>query len=193
VNAVEADWEIEIGGGAPVIDASWPGFVDLRCSPERVCDLPEVLLVPALARALVRLNASESPLFTTKCDVWPVTEIDPFEFDATPETAVHAIGVYVDLLSRDPELWLDPDEAIGWCKRLCAVLQAAPLRCCRADLVIRRAIRTPDVNEIGITAYFVACGSTVETAGAQLESLLAVFADSVAIALSRSAAQSKLQ
>ncbi|MGO9433053.1 MAG: hypothetical protein ACLP00_02025 [Terracidiphilus sp.] len=190
---MEADWEIEIGGDAPVIDAYWPGFVDLRRAPEKVCDLPEVLLVPALARALVRLNASESPLFTVKCDVWPVTEIDPFEFDATPESAVHGIGVYIDLLSRDPELWLDCDVWIAWCKRLCAVLQATPLRCCRADIVIRRAIRMPDVNEIGITAYFAACGSTVETARAQLESLLAVFADSMAIPLSRGAAQSKLQ
>jgi hypothetical protein len=27
---LEADWEFEVGGDAPVIDALWPGFVDLR-------------------------------------------------------------------------------------------------------------------------------------------------------------------
>ena len=27
---MEADWEVEVGGGAPVIEAFWPGFVDLR-------------------------------------------------------------------------------------------------------------------------------------------------------------------
>jgi hypothetical protein len=30
---MEADWEFEVGGDAPVIDALWPGFVDLRLSP----------------------------------------------------------------------------------------------------------------------------------------------------------------
>ena len=30
---MEADWEFEVGGDAPVIDACWPGFVDLRRIP----------------------------------------------------------------------------------------------------------------------------------------------------------------
>ena len=30
---MEADWEFEIGGGAPVIDAPGPGFVDLQHEP----------------------------------------------------------------------------------------------------------------------------------------------------------------
>jgi len=37
---MEADWEFEVGPdtaglAAPVIDACWPGFVDLRHNPER--------------------------------------------------------------------------------------------------------------------------------------------------------------
>ena len=27
---MEADWEFEVGGEAPVIEASWEGFIDLR-------------------------------------------------------------------------------------------------------------------------------------------------------------------
>ena len=38
---MEADWEMEIGGSAPVIDAFWAGFEDLRRSPERAGALPE--------------------------------------------------------------------------------------------------------------------------------------------------------
>ena len=30
---MEADWELEIGGDAPVIEAHWTGFVDLRADP----------------------------------------------------------------------------------------------------------------------------------------------------------------
>ena len=42
---MEADWEVEVGGGAPVIEADWPGFVDLRGEPERVNEMEEVAKV----------------------------------------------------------------------------------------------------------------------------------------------------
>ena len=37
---MEADWEVEIGGGAPVIDACWDGYVDLRFNPRMDSSLP---------------------------------------------------------------------------------------------------------------------------------------------------------
>src|SRR4051812_38986462 len=56
VKQMEADWEFEIGGDAPVIEANWKGFVDLCAHPERVSELTECGELPALAEALVRLN-----------------------------------------------------------------------------------------------------------------------------------------
>ena len=192
-NAVEADWEIELGGHAPIIDVRWSGFVDLRRSPEKVCDLAEVLQLPALAPALVRLNSPESLLYTAKCDVWQVAEIDPLEFDAPQETPAQAMVIYVDLVPCAPQLWSHHDRAIAWCRALCTCLRNAPLRCSRVDLVIRRARRTPELEDkIGITAYLAACGPTVEAARAQLESLLAIFADSIATE-TRDSPRSKLQ
>ncbi len=47
---MEADWEIEVGAGSPVIQGHWPGFVDLRVHPERASQLPEATELPALAR-----------------------------------------------------------------------------------------------------------------------------------------------
>jgi len=38
---MEADWEVEVGGGSPVIEALWPGFVDLRLYPERIGEIQE--------------------------------------------------------------------------------------------------------------------------------------------------------
>jgi hypothetical protein len=190
---VEADWEIEIGGGAPVIEAHWSGFVDLRRHPEKAPELPEVLLLPALAHALVQLNSPQSPLDTVKSDVWSVTEIDPLEFDAPPASAMHGLAAYIDCLHRNPQLWSDPNNAIAWCKKFCTALQAVPLRCCRADLVIRRAITGPNTDSIGITAYVSACGSSDNLARIQLEAALAVFADSVASAGVPNTAHSKLQ
>jgi hypothetical protein len=53
---MEADWEFEVGPdaaglAAPVIDALWPGFVDLRRAPELAWHLPEAAQLPALAEA----------------------------------------------------------------------------------------------------------------------------------------------
>ncbi len=38
---MEVDWEVEVGGGAPVIEALWMGFVDLRRNPERLGEIAE--------------------------------------------------------------------------------------------------------------------------------------------------------
>src|ERR1700741_1109000 len=159
---MEADWEIEIGQEAPIqqapiqqgliqqgliqeapiIDACWPGLVDLRTNPERVRELPEVHQLPALADALVRLNATDSPVWTAKCDVWPVAEpcaeFDRFELDSPVEAAVHGLACYIDLLPVSE--WVLPEKAIASCENLCARLRSVPLRCCRVDLVIRRAL-----------------------------------------------------
>jgi hypothetical protein len=191
---MEADWEIELGGDAPIIDVCWSGFVDLRRSPEKVCDLAEVLQLPALAPALLRLNSSESLLYTAKCDVWQVAEIDPLEFDAPQETPAQGMAVYVEQVPCAPRLWSDHDWAIVWCRALCTCLRNAPLRCSRVDLVIRHAIRAPDLeHEIGVTAYLAACGPTIEAASAQLESLLAIFADSIETMVLRGPPRSTLQ
>jgi len=46
---MEAAWEVELGGEAPVIEAIWPGFVDLRLHPEQAWQLPEAAQLHALA------------------------------------------------------------------------------------------------------------------------------------------------
>src|SRR5208283_894703 len=105
---MEADWEIELGGESLVIEAQGPGFVDLRPHPERASQLPEAAALPALAQALEVLNAATSPVWTSKCDVWPVVDMagfDPDELDAPPGLAAHAMGGYLDLLPRNERKW----------------------------------------------------------------------------------------
>ena len=175
---MEADWEIEIGGDAPVIDACWPGFVDLRSAPEKAFQLMEVIEFPALASALAAFNSHDS-LFTVKCDVWPVNTIDPLELDAPTESAVHALACYIDLLRRDAQLWTDPRVAIGWCKRVCAALQAFSLGCSRVDLVTRSAIGAEGQDTVGVTSYVAACGQTKEAAKAGLGLALKMLAECI--------------
>jgi hypothetical protein len=179
---MEADWELEVGGDAPVIEAQWPGFVDLRRHPERAGQLPESMTLPALAEALEKLNAIASPVWTSKCDVWTVVdfaEFDPDELDAPPGCATHALACYIDLLPQSGGQWDLPDKAVDACKQVCTLLRAVPVRCCRLDLVIRRTFITPDMMDLGITAYLTACGSSQLEAAAALQSALAAFADAV--------------
>ena len=191
---MQADWEIELGGDAPVIDACWPGFVDLRQFPGRINELQEILRVPGLSESLLRLNGARfSPVWTSKCDVWPVTDFDSLELDALAESALHAIACYIDLLPRSDQQWPLPKMAISACEALCARLRPIQLPRCRVDLIIRSAFIAPDLQDLGITAYLTACGPDESTATAQLSAALAVFADSVAPSPDTVTAASKLQ
>lgn len=184
---MEAEWEIEVGGDAPVIEALWPGLVDLRRFPERALQLPEAIELPAMAEALRRLNAVASPLGTSKCDVWAVTdraEFNPDELDAPPGSDTHAIACYIDLLgrsddSRNNPQWSSPNITEDFCKRVCRLLSAVPLRCCRADLVIRRAFIAPEQMGFGITAYLTACGPSTEQATQTLQAALKAITDAL--------------
>ena len=178
---MEADWEMEIGGSAPVIDAFWTGFEDLRRSPERASALPETQELSGLAEALVRLNADTSSVWTSKCDVWELDELDPDELDAPIGSAVNGIACYIDLLPRRDGDWADPVQAEEWCKSICSSIRAIPLGSCRLDLIIRCAAIAPDDrNGLGVTAYLSACGPNRGAATVVLQSALAVFAGSVA-------------
>jgi hypothetical protein len=179
---MEADWEFEIGGAAPVIEACWTGFVDLRQAPEQARHLPEAAALPNLSDALVRMNAAASPVWTSKCDVWPVVDsadFNPDELDAPPESATHAMGCYIDLLPGSNHQWATPDMTAAACKRICGILHAVSLRCCRVDLIIRRAFITPDSNDLGITAYLTACGASHVDAARALQDTLGAFADAL--------------
>ena len=105
---MEADWEFEVGGDAPIIEAHWPGFVDLREHPHQARELTEARQLPGLADALARLNAPSSPVWTSKTDVFDPGSLDTDELDATREEAKHAIACYIDLLMRSDQQWSCP-------------------------------------------------------------------------------------
>ena len=183
---MEADWEFEVGpdaagSTAPVIEAAWAGFVDLERNPESARNLPEAAQLPGLAEALIRLNDAASPVWTSKCDVWPSIEagdFDPDELDAPPNSSAHATGCYIDLLPRAGRQWREPETAAARCREVCGFLHKVPLRCCRADLVIRRAIITANPSDqepeiLGVTAYLTACGTSQAAA---IQSFLAALA-----------------
>jgi hypothetical protein len=189
---MESDWEIEIGPEAPVIEALWPGFIDLRRAPERIKEIEEALRFPALAEALISLNrresspdsgigsdaASNSRVWTAKCDLWALGPSldpwDPDEMDAAPTESVAALACYIDLLGRDPSVFARLGEAERWARATVFRLRQTVCRCCRADLIIRRAFMG-DQEILGITVYTTACGAdTVAAEGALSKALIAL-------------------
>ena len=176
---MEADWEFEIGGDAPVIEAHWSGFVDLRAEPGRISELSECRELPPLAETLLSLNASGSPVWTSKTDVFIPEHIDADEMGASADEARNAIACYIDLLPRSDQDWTLPATAERQCRALCADLRLIDLSRCRVDLVVRRAaLAGPD--DAGITAYLTACGATPSDARARLGECLGLFAEVIA-------------
>lgn len=172
---MEADWEVEIGPGAPVIDLDWPGKLDLCAHPERAFTLPETRHLASLAPALQDLNRPATGLATSKCDVWNLESFDPDEMDA-PSDATCGQACYIDLAPRSPASWPTHEAAAAWSRELCLRLRATSLRSCRIDLVVRGAATPPEAHETlpthAVTVYLSACGSTPERATAGLAAAL---------------------
>ncbi|MFZ0745017.1 MAG: hypothetical protein WAM85_11465 [Terracidiphilus sp.] len=190
---MEADWEVEVGGESPVIEAQWPGFVDIEHTPQSAWLLPEAAKLPALAGTLAKLNAAVSPVWTSKSDVWPVTEFDPDELDAPADAARCATACYIDILPRSDQMWPTLALTAQWCKSICTCIRPVPLRCCRADFVVRQAVLVPERTDLGITAYLTACGQTPANAAEVLTAALAVLSDSILLRSPAESAASKLQ
>lgn len=177
---MEADWEIEIGGEAPIIDAAWTGLVDLRAEPKRVHEIAETAQLPGLAEVLLQLNSLRSPVWTAKCDVWAPSEFDPDEMEADDAEARLALACYLDLLPRKDDEWSLPEAVVGSCKAWKAKLQYIALANCRVDFVIRRAWITSSHPRLGVTVYLSACGEDLDSAMCVLRAALAAVVDVVA-------------
>ena len=182
---MESDWEVEFGPDAPVIEALWPGFIDLRRTPERIEEIEEARRFPMLRQALLRVNGTdssvgiakaESNLWTAKCDVWVPEECDPDEMDATLAESACGLACYIDLLPREALVFAGLDEAEQPARSTVSRLRRAACRCCRADLVIRRAF-AGNLEGMGITAYIAACGANEDAVRNAFSAAIATVAE----------------
>jgi hypothetical protein len=159
---MEADWSVEIGGDAPVIETDWPGWIDLAVDISRIAQLDEVQNFPPLGEAIMELNRANGSFQTTKCDLWFSDEtVDPFEFDSEPGEHRTTANCYLDLLPQLLSQWACLAPAESWARYVVDTLRAAPCRSARAEIVLRQV---PKQSSIGATLYVNACGSTPELA-----------------------------
>lgn len=164
---MEADWAAEVGADLPVIDADWMGLVDLRSDPAQVAGIEEAARYPALRDALLTLNAAESPVRSTKCDVWTLDagEIDPLEFGCGLNAELVGVASYIDLVACDAAVFASFEQHEAWAVAAVQGMRQAQIGPGRLDLVIRAAhVRCGE--GFGITLYVAGCGADAE--GAQV-------------------------
>ncbi len=113
-----SEWSVECSADDPVLVVPWSDpsdrtgnrrFIDLRENPYDLDHLPEAEQFPPLMHALRALNAARSPVFTAKCDAWPLDaeELDALRvnLDLGADEAPAGFGSYIDILWRERSLF----------------------------------------------------------------------------------------
>ncbi|MEO8736628.1 MAG: hypothetical protein ABI380_08820 [Edaphobacter sp.] len=120
-----AEWSVESAADDPVLVIPWSDpsdltgnrrFIDLRENPYDLDHLPEVELHPPLMHALRALNAPRSPVFTAKCDAWPLApkedaeELDQLRLNLDldhqePSDTANGFVSYIDILWRERSIF----------------------------------------------------------------------------------------
>jgi hypothetical protein len=182
-----ADWSAECGPDDPVLVVPWSDpenaasrFIDLRENPYDLDHLPEAAAHPPLLHALRSLNAQRSPVFTAKCDAWPVAINDNddnsyaqneltylhLSLHNTAEETPFAFASYIDLLSRDRTTFASRHRHEQLLDRI--ALRAASLDHPYAmlELVLRPALIDITVPQEGfaISLYIKALGHDLQSA-----------------------------
>ncbi|HVT97933.1 MAG TPA: hypothetical protein VHE33_10525 [Acidobacteriaceae bacterium] len=163
---MEADWSVEIGQDAPVIDVDWPGFVDLQRDPGLIARIAESAGEPALRNALIAFNAAASPVFTSKCDMWELEahELDPDEFGCGLQDACAAGSAsWIDVVARDQQVFSSLQAHEDWVRKATDRLRREQIPCGRVDLVVRAAV-AGGRGGFGITLYVAGCGVDTQSA-----------------------------
>jgi hypothetical protein len=178
---MHADWSVEAAADDPAIVAPWAApdgslrFVDLSRDPRAIDEIPEARHLPALAHALLLLNAAGAPTWTVKCDAWtiPADEIDvrAEPLDLSPAAAA-GFASYIDVLLRDPRVFAGFGAHEAWARSLAAAAAAVPATAAVLDLVVRPA-SARNCPGFGITAYVYAFGPRAQDARAAWSQALA--------------------
>lgn len=110
-----AEWSAECSAEDPVLVVPWKdpngtaAFVDLRANPYDFEHVPEAEQHPPLMQALRALNATRSPVFTAKCDAWPLHagELQHLQLNLDVSAAEVTAGFasYIDLVARERSLF----------------------------------------------------------------------------------------
>jgi hypothetical protein len=165
-----SEWSAECAADDPVLVVPWkdPGgrsaFVDLRASPRDFEAVAEAEQHPPLMQALRALNATRSPVFTAKCDAWPLdsNELEQLQLnlDANPADPPAGFASYIDLIWRERSLFHSFHRQEQMLRRLTRLAAPVPRRWAALDCVLRPALLDLDGPREGfaVSLYVKALG-----------------------------------
>jgi hypothetical protein len=165
-----ADWTAECADDAPTIVVPWHDpnsaahFVDLRAEPYDIAEIHEAEHTPALGRALRALNATRSPLFTSKCDAWRMAPDELthliLDLDLDPDSFAAGFAAYIDILWRDRTLFASAHQQQDRLDRVVRRAQRLEHPQTRLDLTLRPALldRTTVLEGYAVTVHLFAAG-----------------------------------
>jgi hypothetical protein len=174
-----SDWSAECSSDDPVLVVPWSDpsdssgnrrFIDLRENPYDLDHLPEVEQHPPLMHALRALNASRSPVFSAKCDAWPLDaeQLNDLRanLDVVADDAPAGFGSYIDILWRERSLFASYHQMEQMMHRF--TRHSSPLNHPNAmlDCVIRPALidLTGPQEGFAVSLYIKALGHDSQTA-----------------------------
>jgi len=183
-----SEWSAECSADDPVLVVPWSDpsdrtgnrrFIDLRENPYDLDHLPEAEQFPPLMHALRALNAARSPVFTAKCDAWPLDaeELDALRthLDASADEAPAGFGSYIDILWRERSLFASfhlQEQMLRRLTRLAAPLEHpnAMLECTIRPAMVDLA--GPPQEGFAVSLYVKAVGHDALSAEANWASAL---------------------
>jgi hypothetical protein len=145
-----AEWSAECSADDPVLVVPWKDpntpahFIDLRSDPYELYAIPEAENHPPLTQALRALNATRSPVFTAKCDIWTLEEEDlralRFNLDLAEDLAAVGFASYIDLIWRDRRIFTSTHSMQQLLDRLVRLAASMPGPLVALELVMRPAL-----------------------------------------------------
>lgn len=189
---MHAEWSAECAADDPVLVVPWSSalsgagtvFVDLSANPYDLDLIPEAERHPPLMQALRALNAPRSPVFTAKCDAWPLdaAELAQLRLDLDLPDAGLPVGFasYIDLVFRERLLFLSFHQQEQTLRRLVRLAAAIDQPCAALECVLRPALVDLAGPQEGyaVSLYVKALGTDEHGAGqiwsAALEAVVAL-------------------
>lgn len=165
------DWSAECAADDPVLVVPWSApddsalrFIDLRENPYDLDEVTEAVERPALMHALRALNARRSPVFTAKCDAWPLGTEELGHVQLTLDHAADETPVgfasYIDFLWRERSIFVSVHRQEQMLDRLARLAESLHHPYALAECVIRPAVIDFDGPQEGfaISLYVKAIG-----------------------------------
>ena len=166
-----SEWSAECGAEDPVLVVPWSSpdgvlhWVDLRHNPDALDAIAEADEYPALLASLRALNGTRSPVYTAKCDAWPMDadELENLRADLMldPEVAQAGFISYTDLLWRERSVFISRPRMEGMLYRIDRMASELPHSLAKLECVLRPAVADLDgtnAEGFAVTVYVKAAG-----------------------------------